>query len=42
MPNLKFVAFIVSEIAAFVRIGRQTDMTIWTRQVILIKNIYTL
>jgi len=42
MPNPSIVAFIVSEISAFIRTDGQTDMARSTRLVILIKNIYTL
>jgi len=42
MPNLNSLAVIVSEISAFIRTDRQTDMARSTRLVILIKNIYTL
>jgi len=41
-PNLNSLALIVSEISAFIRTNRQTDMARSTRLVILIKNIYTL
>jgi len=41
MPSPKFLAFIASEISAFIRTDRQTDMAISTRLVILIW-IYTL
>jgi len=41
MPNLNSLAFIVSEILAFIRTNGQTDMARSTRLVILIKNIYT-
>jgi len=41
-PNLNSLAPIVSEISAFIRTDRQTDMARSTRLVILIKNIYTL
>jgi len=50
MPNSSIVAFIVSEISAFIRTDRRTDgridgqteMARSTRLVVLIKNIYTL
>jgi len=42
MPNLNSLAPIVSEISAFIRTDRQTDIARSTRLVILIKNIYTL
>jgi len=42
MPNLNSLALIVSEISAFIRTDRQTDMARSTRLVILIKNVYTL
>jgi len=42
MPNPNFLAFIVSEISAFIRTERLMDMARSTQLVILIKNIYTL
>jgi len=41
MSNPSIVAFIVSEIKAFMRTDGQEDMAISTRLVILTKNIYT-
>jgi len=42
MPIPNFLAFIVSEITAFIRTDIQTDMARPIRLVILINNIYTL
>jgi len=42
MPNLISLAFIVSEISAFFRTDRQTDMARSTPLLILTKNKYTL
>jgi len=39
MPNLNSLALIVSEISAFIRTDRQTDMTRATRLVTLINRI---
>jgi len=51
MPNPNRLALIVSEISAFIRTDRQTDLSVYldgqtdmarsTRLVILVKNIYT-
>jgi len=41
MLNANFLAYIFSEIPAFMRTNKETDMARTTRLVILIKNIYT-
>jgi len=40
MPNPNFIAFVVPEVTAFIRMNRHTELR--TCLVILINNIYTL